>query len=63
MLSEAGEENLACIRATLRPADKAEFARQVAGLRRLGLVEESVESSSGLASLLLTAAGREALRR
>jgi hypothetical protein len=63
MLSEAGEENLACIRATLGVADDAEFSRQVATFRRLGLVDESVESSSGLISLVLTELGHEALLR
>jgi hypothetical protein len=30
MLSEAGEENLSCIRATLRGTEDADFSRQVA---------------------------------
>jgi hypothetical protein len=63
MLSEAGEVSLACIRATLGVADEAEFSRQVASLRRIGLVEESVESSSGLPSLILTELGYQSLLR
>jgi predicted transcriptional regulator len=62
LLSEAGEENLACIRSTLKPRDQEEFSRQVTGLRRLGLVVDSVEPSNQLPSLVLTAVGREALR-
>jgi hypothetical protein len=63
MLSGAGEGSLACIRATLGVADEAELSRQVASLRRIGLVEESVESSSGLPSLILIELGYLSLLR
>lgn len=57
LLSEAGEENLACIQATLGPIDDVEFTEQIAGLRGLGLVRDSVETGNDRPSLVLTALG------
>jgi hypothetical protein len=64
LLSEAGEENLECIRATLGIRNDAEeFAQEVASLRCAGFVADSVERSTGLPSLVLTRLGREVLIR
>jgi hypothetical protein len=59
LLEEAGKETMPTIIATLKPTDQAEFDRDLAALVRLGLV--SVEGN--YESVILTAAGRQALTR
>ena len=63
MLSEAGEENLSCIRATLQDIDETQLGQQVDALCRIGLVQKSLEPHSGLPSLVITEAGIAALAR
>jgi hypothetical protein len=57
MLEEAGRENLACIRATLKfPPGDLEIA--IAGLKRLGFVVDDIEDSSPALSLTKSAASK-----
>ena len=58
LLSEAGTENLPCIRATLSYSS-VDLEDALTGLKRLGFVIDDVEGS--LPALTLTDAGRSAI--
>jgi hypothetical protein len=55
MLDEAGAETVGTVIATLKPSDLGEFAVQVDGLVKLGLVRKEADE------LVLTEQGRKAL--
>jgi hypothetical protein len=59
MLEEAGGEDLACIRATMR-CTQTELENAITGLKRLGYVVDDLDSLARPA-LSLTKAGRKAL--
>ena len=62
MLSEAGEENWSCVKATLKIEDDASLDEAIQELVRLDLVKRDFEPSTNLPSLVLTEKGHEALR-
>jgi hypothetical protein len=63
MLGGAGEENLMCIKATLKIQNELLLDAAIQGLQQLGYVTTGFEPSSNLPSLVLTREGRQALDR
>lgn len=59
MLEEAGEEDLATIQVTLKPAEPGALASAIAALVRLRYVRQA--ERDGITALVLTEAGRQSL--
>jgi DNA-binding MarR family transcriptional regulator len=65
-LVEAGGETIGTVVATVKPADRTEFDREVDGLVKLGLIRKernTIYEGQSKTELVLTEAGIEALRK